>query len=144
MDCCPPGSSVHGDSSEKNTGVGCHAFLQGIFPTQGLNPGLPHCRWILYHLSYQGSPRILEWVAFPFSRESSQLRAWRIFFTTRASCSQESLIVFCILVVLAVNSFTSDFIHLANHHLSLQWAETFLLVEGLKYCGIYQKATQKN
>ena len=81
MDCCPPGSSVHGDSSEKNTGVGCHAFLQGIFPTQGLNPGLPHCRWILYHLSYQGSPRILEWVAFPFSRESSQLRS-----QTRVSC----------------------------------------------------------
>ena len=40
----------------KNTGVSCHALLQGIFPTQGLNPGLPHCRWILYHLSHQGSP----------------------------------------------------------------------------------------
>ena len=40
----------------KNTGVGCHAFLQGIFPTQGSHPGLPHCRQILYHLSHQGSP----------------------------------------------------------------------------------------
>ena len=39
------------DFPGKNTGVGCHFFLQGIFPTQGLNPGLPHCRWILYHLS---------------------------------------------------------------------------------------------
>ena len=38
------------------TGVGCHALLQGIFPTQGSNPGLLHCRCILYHLSYQGSP----------------------------------------------------------------------------------------
>ena len=38
MDCSQPGSSVHGDSSGKNTGVGCHALLQGIFPTQGLNP----------------------------------------------------------------------------------------------------------
>ena len=37
----------------KNTGVGSLSFLQGIFPTQGLNPGLPHCRWILYQLSYQ-------------------------------------------------------------------------------------------
>ena len=37
------------------TGVGCHALLQGIFPTQGSNSGLPHCRWILYHLSHQGS-----------------------------------------------------------------------------------------
>ena len=44
------------DSPGKNTGVGCHVFLQGIFPTQGLNPGLLHCRWILYRLSYQGSP----------------------------------------------------------------------------------------
>ena len=51
MDCCPPGSSVHGDSPGKNTEVGCPALLQGIFPTQGLNPGLPHCRWILYCLS---------------------------------------------------------------------------------------------
>ena len=37
-----PGSSVHGDSLEKNTGVGCHLLFQEIFPTQGLNPGLPH------------------------------------------------------------------------------------------------------
>ena len=38
MDCSPPGTSVHGDSPGKNTGVGCHALFQGIFPTQGLNP----------------------------------------------------------------------------------------------------------
>ena len=56
MDCSPPGSSVHGDSPGKNTGVGCHALLQGIFPTQGSNPGLPHRRRILYHLSHQGNP----------------------------------------------------------------------------------------
>ena len=53
--------------------MGCHALLQEIFPTQGSNPGLPHCRWIVYHLSHQGSPRILKWV-YPFSRESSQPR----------------------------------------------------------------------
>ena len=69
MDCSPQGSSVHGESPGKNTGVGCHALLQGIFPTQGSNPGLPHCRWILYHLSNKGSPRILEWViSVQFSR----------------------------------------------------------------------------
>ena len=56
MDCSPSGSSVHGDSIGKNTGVGCHALLQGIFPTQGSNPGLLYCRWILYHLRHQGSP----------------------------------------------------------------------------------------
>ena len=55
MDCSPPGSSVHGDSPGKNTGVGCHALLQGIFPTHGSNPGLPHCRQILYHLNHQES-----------------------------------------------------------------------------------------
>ena len=54
MDCSPPGSSVHGDSPGKNTGVCWHALLQGIFSTQGSNPGLPHCRLILYHLSNQG------------------------------------------------------------------------------------------
>ena len=56
INCSPTGSSVHGDSPGKNTSVGCHTLLQGIFPTQGSNPGLPHCRQILYHLSYQGSP----------------------------------------------------------------------------------------
>ena len=44
MDCSPPGSSVHGDSPGKNTEVDCQLLLQGIYPTQGLNPGLPHCR----------------------------------------------------------------------------------------------------
>ena len=55
MDCSSPSSSVHGDSPDKNTRVGCHVLCLGIFPTQGSNPGLPHCRQILYHLSYPGS-----------------------------------------------------------------------------------------
>ena len=50
----------------QNTGVGSFSLLQGIFPTQGSNPGLSHCRWILYHLIHKGSPRVLEWVAYPF------------------------------------------------------------------------------
>ena len=58
MDCTLPGSSVHGESPVKNTGVDCHALLQRIFPTQGLNSGLLHCRWILCQLSYQGSPHL--------------------------------------------------------------------------------------
>ena len=53
----------------KNTGVGNLSLLQGIFPAQGSNPGLPHYRWILYQLSHKGSPKILEWVAYPFSRD---------------------------------------------------------------------------
>ena len=55
MDCRPPSCSVLGDSPGKKARVGCHAFLQGIFWTQELNPGLPHCRQILYCLSHQES-----------------------------------------------------------------------------------------
>ena len=53
-------------------GVGNLSLLQGIFPTQGSNPGLPYCRRSLSQLSHKGSPRILEWVAYPFSSGSSQ------------------------------------------------------------------------
>ena len=54
MDCSLLGSSVHGIFQE-GTGVGCHFLLQGIFPTQRSNLGVPHCRQTLYHLSHQGS-----------------------------------------------------------------------------------------
>ena len=57
MDCGPPAFFVRGDSSGKNTQVGSPALLQGIFPIQGSNPGLLHCRQTLYHLSHQGSPK---------------------------------------------------------------------------------------
>ena len=46
------------NASGKNTGVGCHSLLQGIFPTQGSNMGLLHCRQILYRLNHQGSPNM--------------------------------------------------------------------------------------
>ena len=69
------------NSSDQNTGVDSLSLLQGIFPTQGSNPGLQQYRWILYQLSHKGSPRILKWVAHPFSRGTSQLRN-----RTRVSC----------------------------------------------------------
>ena len=62
------------NSLGQNTGVGSLSLLWGILPTQGSNPGLLHCRRILYQLSHQGSPRILEWVAYPFSSGSSRPR----------------------------------------------------------------------
>ena len=62
------------DSPSQNTGVGRHSLFQEIFPIQGSNPGLLHCRWILYQLSHQGTPRILEWVDYPFSSGYSQPR----------------------------------------------------------------------
>ena len=67
-----PWSSPH-----QNTGVGSRSLLQGIFPIQGSNPGLPHCRQILYQLSHQGRPRILNWVSVPFSSSFSPPRKIR-------------------------------------------------------------------
>ena len=69
------------NSPDQNAGVGSLSLLQVIFPIQRLKPGLLHCRWILYHLSHKGSPRILEWVAYPFSSGSSWPRN-----RTRVSC----------------------------------------------------------
>ena len=68
-------------SPGQNTGVGSPSLLQGIFPTQGLNPGLLHCRLILYQLSHKGSPRTLEWVAYPFYSRPSRPRN-----QTKVSC----------------------------------------------------------
>ena len=62
------------NSPGQNTELGSLSLLQGIFPTQGLNPDPPHHIRILYQLSRKGSPRILEWVAYPFSSGSSQPR----------------------------------------------------------------------
>ena len=62
------------NSPGENTWVSSLSLLQGIIPTQGSNPGLPHYRRILYQLRHKRSPRILEWVAYPFSNGSSQPR----------------------------------------------------------------------
>ena len=79
------------NSPGQDAGVGSHSLLQGIFPTQGLNPGLLHCRQILYQLSHQGSPRVLEWVAYSFCSRSSRPSRTRVscvagrFFTSGAT-----------------------------------------------------------
>ena len=75
MDCSP------WNSLGQKTGMGSCSLLQGIFPMQGLNSGLLHCRQILYQLSHQGSPRILVWVTYLFSSKSSPPRN-----RTRVSC----------------------------------------------------------
>ena len=70
MDCSPwnfPG---------QNTRVGSLSLLQRIYSTQWSNPGLPHSRQILYQLNHKGNPRILEWLAYPFSSRSSRCRNW--------------------------------------------------------------------
>ena len=73
--CNPMDYTVHNFTGQ-NTGVGSLSLLQEIFPTQGLNSGLPLCRWFLYQPSHKGSPRILEWVAYPFSSRSAWPRMW--------------------------------------------------------------------
>ena len=70
----PHGLQSPWNSPGQNTGVDSLFLLQGIFPTQGSNPGLLHCTWILYQVSHKGSPWKLEWVAYPFSNGSSQPR----------------------------------------------------------------------
>ena len=67
----PQGLNSPWNSPGQNTGMSSLFLLQGILPTQGLNPGFPHHRRILYQLSHKGSPRILAWVAYPFSSGSS-------------------------------------------------------------------------
>ena len=66
------------DFPGKSTGVGCHCLLQRIFLTQGSNPGLPHCRQTLYHLSHQGSP---SFVKCPFKPFPHICRASCLFFS---------------------------------------------------------------
>ena len=77
----PHGLCSPWNSPGQITGVGSLSLLQRIFPTQGLNTGLLHHRQILYQLSHRGSPRILEWIAYPFSSGSSWPRN-----QTRVSC----------------------------------------------------------
>ena len=70
----PHATTVHGILQARILEWVAFRFPQGIFPTQGSNPGLLHFGLTLYKLSHKGSPRILEWVAFPFSSGSSRLR----------------------------------------------------------------------
>ena len=83
QDCSSPGSSSCGDSPGKNTGVGCHSLLQGIFLTQECNLGLLHCRQILYRLSHQRSPKgpgkFIQWGEArrkPMSRIMPRMAFW--------------------------------------------------------------------
>ena len=65
----PRGLHSPWNSPGQNTGVGSLSLLQEIFPTQASNPGLPHCRQIVYQLSHKGSAGKQEWVAYSFSAD---------------------------------------------------------------------------
>ena len=72
--CNPMDCIVHGSLQAWILEWAGFPLFQGIFPIQGSKPDLPHCRQNLYQLSHKGSPRILEWVAYPFSSKSSHPR----------------------------------------------------------------------
>ena len=81
------------DSPGRNTGMGCHFFLQKIFPTQGSNLGLPYCRQTLYHLSHQGSPSSLLRIMFILAGISRHLDStfyfssfWRVWLLFWSPC----------------------------------------------------------
>ena len=105
MDYSLSGSSENPwDSPGQNTRVGSSFLLQGLFPTQGANTGLPHCRRILYCLSHQGSPRILEWVTNAFSRVSSQPRN-----QTGVSCIAARFFASCIYTHMYVCMYANNY-----------------------------------
>ena len=76
MDCRLPGSFVHGDSPNNNARMGCHALLQGIFPIQDQTQASNIVGRFFTFWATSWNPRILEWVAYPFSRGSSPPRNW--------------------------------------------------------------------
>ena len=107
------------DSPGKNTGVGCHLLLQGIFPTQGSNLDLPHCRQTLYPLSHQGSPCILqEHSSFFTNLKYKIIQTYSQILTTPTHIL--SLILFAILVakyckqLAGIHFFSGD--HVSRHH----------------------------
>ena len=95
MDCSLSGSSVHGIFPGKSAGVDCHFLLQGIFPTQGSNPGLLHCGRMLYHLSHQGSLLTLEQLCYSTPKKFFQ--GWKqehlSFWRTKRGLALNSLIL---------------------------------------------------
>ena len=80
------------NSPGQNTAVGSLSLLQGIFPTQGWNPGLPHCRWILYQLSHEGSPRIIKFHHIWYFANFSHIKT-RNFIHDVYSCGYEDIFV---------------------------------------------------
>ena len=87
----PHGPHSPWNSPGQNTRGGSCSLLQGVFPTQGSNQGLLHCRQILYQLNHQGSPRKLEWVANPLFSISSWPRNWTRVFCTAGEFLAELL-----------------------------------------------------
>ena len=139
------------DSPGKNTGVGSHFLLQGIFLSQGLNPGLPSCRQILYCLSHQGSPctrvkfnlcKQMGWYAF-----LKQLLSWQgsgslglswfvsVALHLEAICSKQANILSALRFLHGLKSWTDSRLPISNNPciifemLSVQWISYAAIVQ---------------
>ena len=114
------------DSLGANTGVGCHAFLQGIFPTQGLNPGLLQCWWILYHMNHHmvipclilgGTSILLFTTAVPFYIPTSSIHGFQCLHILPSACYFLLFVLiavrgYCIAVLICVSLMITDVEHL--------------------------------
>ena len=111
------------DSPGKNTGVDCHFLLQGIFPTQGLNPGLLHCRWILYHwaISEALMNTIIIGILFNFFLLLIlyYYYEWKFFFVLLFTCNPLCIFLFMHFVCLSIGGlFALSFIHLLIQYIN--------------------------
>ena len=142
------------DSPGETTEVGCHEHLQGVFPTQESNAG--DCRWILYCLSHQGSPRILEWTASPFSRGTSWPTKWTWaswiagrFFTVWVTRKAHMHIyyickVVCVCVCVCVHILNNKLLNVYTYiHYNTQYLSIVYILYG-KYVVYYRYCINKN
>ena len=136
-----PGLYIPWNSPGQNIEEGSLSLVQRISPTQGLNPGLRHCRWILYQLSHKGSPRILECVADTFSIRSSWPRnqIWVSciegkFFTNWAM--REALCLNCKVLINYV-TFTNDNSSTSDSYFGLVNFNSCLMYRGRKFKRLY-------
>ena len=159
------------DSPGKNTGVGCHSLLQGIFPTQGLNPGLPCCRQIFYCMRHQGSPGIrlkfnlhiqVGWFAFLKQLLSQQGLgslglSWfvSVALHLEAICSKQANILSALRFLHGLKSWTDSRLPISNNPciifemLSVQWISYIAIIQAqsppncfLITCALQRKSEQ--
>ena len=133
MDYSPSRLLFLWNSPGKNFGVGCHFLLQGIFLTQGLNPGLLHCRQLLYNLTHQGSPSHLhpqtldKWhcqVACPFSISTLLRRSLSCPFVN-SFCGLGGCLSVFVLICLMTEVEKSFHLHMLSDYLFLPLKITF-------------------
>ena len=140
---CNPMDFSPWNSPGQNTREGSLSLIQGVFPTQGSISGLLHCRQILYQLSHKGSPRILEWVAYPFSRGSSQPKelnqsllhcGWILYQLSYQGCQREVMVC---LIILSTDAYRPSLERLIKQKMKSKGWSAYSVIE----CGDLCKLT---